>query len=136
MTDQFPFEPPARIDRCATALVQSSHIECRCACIIVKRRHVDGSGEVSLPSELTRGTQNDQSVALAVEMVLQVAGNGLADLVRLNYHTTDIGAFFANYRVLMARLTAHDSPPSGTLLGVERLARPEYLIEIEGTAAR
>jgi len=71
-----------------------------------------------------------------VETVLQAAGYRLADLVRLNYYTTDIGAFFANYGVLMARLAAHGSPPSGTLLGVERLARPEYLIEIEGTAVR
>jgi enamine deaminase RidA (YjgF/YER057c/UK114 family) len=71
-----------------------------------------------------------------LEAVLHAGGYRLADLVRLNYYTTDIDAFFANYATVMRRLGDAGCLPSGTLLGVTRLARPELLVEIEGTAVR
>jgi enamine deaminase RidA (YjgF/YER057c/UK114 family) len=71
-----------------------------------------------------------------LEVVLTSAGYRLADLVRLNYYTTDIDAFFANYGAVVRRLASADCLPSGTLLGVSRLARPELLGEVEGTAVR
>jgi enamine deaminase RidA (YjgF/YER057c/UK114 family) len=71
-----------------------------------------------------------------VETVLREGGYSLADLVRLNYYTTDIPAFFAGYGRITSRLAAAGVLPSGTLLGVSRLARPELLVEIEGTAVR
>ena len=71
-----------------------------------------------------------------LETVLKAGGYRLADLVRLNYYTTDIPAFFAHYGTVTRRLEAAGCLPSGTLLGVSRLARPELLVEIEGTAVR
>jgi len=71
-----------------------------------------------------------------LEAVLKLAGYRLADLVRLNYYTTDVDAFFAHYGAVVRRLASADCLPSGTLLGVSRLARPELLVEIEGTAVR
>jgi enamine deaminase RidA (YjgF/YER057c/UK114 family) len=71
-----------------------------------------------------------------VEAVLRAGGYGLADIVRLNYYTTDVPTFFAHYGVITQRLAAAGSLPSGTLLGVARLARPELLVEIEATAVR
>jgi enamine deaminase RidA (YjgF/YER057c/UK114 family) len=71
-----------------------------------------------------------------LESVLREGGYRLADLVRLNYYTTDIPAFFASYGTITSRLGAAGVLPSGTLLGVSRLARPELLVEIEGTAVR
>ena len=71
-----------------------------------------------------------------VEAVLAAGGYRLADLVRLNYYVTDVPAFFAGYGVVTARLAAAGCLASGTLLGVTRLARPELLVEIEGTAVR
>jgi enamine deaminase RidA (YjgF/YER057c/UK114 family) len=38
--------------------------------------------------------------------------------------------------VITERLAAARNLPSGTLLGVARLARPELLVEIEATAVR
>jgi enamine deaminase RidA (YjgF/YER057c/UK114 family) len=70
-----------------------------------------------------------------LETVLGQAGLGLGDVVRLNYYTTDIDAFFAASDVLAARLEAGGCRPASTLLGVARLAFPEFLIEIEATAA-
>jgi enamine deaminase RidA (YjgF/YER057c/UK114 family) len=71
-----------------------------------------------------------------VESVLRAGGYDLRHLVRLNYYTTDIPAFFANYGRITKRLEKAGVLPSGTLLGVSRLARPELLVEIEGTAVR
>jgi enamine deaminase RidA (YjgF/YER057c/UK114 family) len=68
--------------------------------------------------------------------VLSAAGFGLNDVVRLNIYTTDLEGFFANRSVIIERLVGAGSRHTSTLLGVARLARPEFLIEIEATAAK
>jgi enamine deaminase RidA (YjgF/YER057c/UK114 family) len=71
-----------------------------------------------------------------LEQVLTLAGFGFSDVVRLNIYTTDLEGFFANRAVIMDRLVVAGCRYSSTLLGVARLARPEFLIEIEATAAK
>ena len=58
----------------------------------------------------------------------------LANVVRLNFYTTDVDAYLTNAGVIGARLGAAGVAPAGTLLGVARLAFPELLVEIEATA--
>jgi enamine deaminase RidA (YjgF/YER057c/UK114 family) len=70
-----------------------------------------------------------------LETVLGQAGLGLGDVVRLNYYTTDIQAFFGASQVLAERFQAASCRPASTLLGVAALAFPEFMIEIEATAA-
>jgi enamine deaminase RidA (YjgF/YER057c/UK114 family) len=70
-----------------------------------------------------------------LETVLRAAGFELADVMRLNYYTTDVDAFFAAHDLVVERLTAGGCRAAGTLLGVARLAFPELLVEIEATAA-
>jgi enamine deaminase RidA (YjgF/YER057c/UK114 family) len=70
-----------------------------------------------------------------LEAAVRAAGMTLANLVRLNFYTTDVDDYFANGApVIGARLGAVDVRPAGTLLGVARLAFPELLLEIEATA--
>lgn len=69
-----------------------------------------------------------------LETVLQQAGFTLADVVRLNYYVTDVGAFFSAMDVFRERFHAAGCRPASTLLGVAALARPELMIEIEATA--
>ena len=69
-----------------------------------------------------------------LEAVLRDGGMGLGNLVRLNFYTTDVDAFLANGEVLGTRLASIGVMPAGTLLGVARLAFPDLLIEMEGTA--
>ena len=71
-----------------------------------------------------------------LESVLKGAGFTLADVVRLNYYTTDVDKFFEAHDVVTSRLSRAGSQPSGTLLGIARLAFPGLLIEIEATAVR
>ena len=70
-----------------------------------------------------------------LETVLRKAGLGLKNVVRLNFYVTDVDRFFGEgAQVIGERLGPACVQPSGTLLGVTRLAFPDLLIEIEATA--
>jgi enamine deaminase RidA (YjgF/YER057c/UK114 family) len=69
-----------------------------------------------------------------LETVLQKAGTDLGHVIRLNYYTTDVDAFFGAMPVLLGRLDQAGCRPASTLLGVSRLASPDMLVEIEATA--
>ncbi len=69
-----------------------------------------------------------------LETVLKAAGFGLANVVRLNYYTTDVEGFLGASDIVASRLTQAACQPPGTLLGVSKLAFPGLLIEIEATA--
>jgi enamine deaminase RidA (YjgF/YER057c/UK114 family) len=92
---------------------------------------VDGEGNPQHPGDMAA------QVALAadnLEAVLRDAGMSLANVVRLNFYTTDVDAFVANAGVIGERTAAAGVTPPGTLLGVARLAFPELMIEMEATA--
>jgi enamine deaminase RidA (YjgF/YER057c/UK114 family) len=69
-----------------------------------------------------------------LETVLSEAGFELSQVVRLNTYTTDVDAFLAEGGEAAARLAEAGCRPSATLLGVARLAFPEFLVELEATA--
>jgi enamine deaminase RidA (YjgF/YER057c/UK114 family) len=69
-----------------------------------------------------------------LETVLSEAGMTLANVVRLNYFTTDVEGFFGAGEQLGKRLADAGCHPASTLLGVARLAFPELMVEIEATA--
>ncbi|MEX1019563.1 MAG: RidA family protein [Litorilinea sp.] len=71
-----------------------------------------------------------------LETVLKEAGFELEDVVRLNMYTTDVDLLLQNYDALVGRLAAAGCRQSATLLGVTRLAFPEWLIELEATAVK
>jgi enamine deaminase RidA (YjgF/YER057c/UK114 family) len=70
-----------------------------------------------------------------LETVLGQAGLTLRDVVRLNYYVTDIPAFLEAAPRVGPRLRAAGCKPASTLLGVAGLAQPDWMIEIEATAA-
>ncbi|GIH73149.1 RidA family protein [Sphaerimonospora thailandensis] len=69
-----------------------------------------------------------------LEAVLGEAGMSIANLVRLNVYTTDVDLLFQHYGVLASRLGAARVAPTTTMLGVTRLAIPDLMVELEGTA--
>ena len=69
-----------------------------------------------------------------LEQVLHEAGMSIADVTRLNYYVTDVDAFFAAAEQVLPRVAGKGCRPASTLLGVQRLAFPELIIEIEATA--
>jgi len=69
-----------------------------------------------------------------LEAVLEQAGMTLANLVRLNYYVTDMAAYAGTRGVVAERLGGLAVKPSGCLLGVNCLAHPELMVELEATA--
>lgn len=69
-----------------------------------------------------------------LESVLRQADMTLANIVKLNIYTTDVDQLFRHYAVLMSRLGPAGVAPPTILLGVTRLAMPELMVELEGTA--
>ena len=69
-----------------------------------------------------------------LEAILGEAGMSLGNLVRLNVYTTDVDLLFQHYAVLASRLGAAGVAPTTTMLGVTRLAIPDLMVELEGTA--
>ena len=94
---------------------------------------MDAEGRPSHPGDM----RAQLNMALDnLETVLREAGYTLADIVRMNYYTTDIEAFFEGHEVVATRLGEAGCRPASTLLGVQRLAFPELLVELEATAAQ
>jgi enamine deaminase RidA (YjgF/YER057c/UK114 family) len=97
------------------------------------------SGQTATSGDGKPQHDGDMAAQLALsldnlEAVLDDAGMGLANLVRLDVYTTDVDLLLRHYGVLAARLGAAGVAPASTLLGVTRLAIPTLLVELEGTA--
>lgn len=71
-----------------------------------------------------------------LEAVLDGADMTLADVTRLGVYATDVDEAMKHFDVLGARFGPLGAAPPMTLLGVDRLALPPLLFEIEATAAR
>lgn len=69
-----------------------------------------------------------------LETVLDRAGMDLGNVVRLNYYTTDVDGLLGCFDVVSTRLSGSGTAVASTLLGVERLAIPTLLVELEATA--
>lgn len=71
-----------------------------------------------------------------LEVVLKQSGYSLKNVVRLNFYTTSIEAFFGAYDKAVERMKEAGCFPSSTLLEVKALASPQLLLEIEATAVK
>lgn len=67
--------------------------------------------------------------------VLEGAGMGFANIIRLRIFTTDPHVAIQHFDLLGARIGAAGVAPPVTLLGVASLAHPDLMFEIEATAA-
>ena len=97
------------------------------------------SGQTAMSGDGKPQHDGDMAAQLAlsianIEAVLSEAGMTLANLVRLNVYTTDVDLLFQHYGVLASRLGAASVAPATTMLGVARLALPDLMVELEGTA--
>ena len=111
--------------------------------IEVKEAHhvLYGAGQTSVDSEGKPQHGNDMRAQMRlalenVERILDAAGYSLADVVRLKVYTCDMDATLKNYEVFVQRFQVVGCQPALTMIGVARLAFPEFLVEIEATAAK
>jgi enamine deaminase RidA (YjgF/YER057c/UK114 family) len=97
------------------------------------------SGQTATDADGKPRHDGDMAAQLALsidnlEAVLGEAGMSLSNLVRLGVYATDVDLLFRHYGVLASRLGAARVAPTTTMLGVTRLALPELMVELEGTA--
>lgn len=90
---------------------------------------MDADGNPVYPDDMRAQTSK---VIENIETVLADADFGLDDIVRIDCYTTDVDRLFENWDLI----TDHFDQPACTLLGVERLAFPELLVEIKATAVQ
>jgi len=68
-------------------------------------------------------------------LALKGAGATFSDLVKINVYVVN---FKPENRDLMSQVRARhvnkDNPPASTLVGIQALAKPEFLVEVEGIA--
>jgi len=102
-------------------------------------RFVLTSGQLSLARD---GTVPDGAEAQArlcfqnCAAILAEAGMGPADVVRINAYVTDRSQMAGYMAARDAWLAGIDRLPASTLVIVAGFTRPEFLVEVEVTAAR
>jgi 2-iminobutanoate/2-iminopropanoate deaminase len=72
-----------------------------------------------------------------LKTALAAAGATPADIVKVNYYVVNYSAerHLAPLREVRSRFLPLENPPASTLIGVQALARPDFMIEIEALAA-
>jgi enamine deaminase RidA (YjgF/YER057c/UK114 family) len=99
------------------------------------------AGQVSVDAEGNPVNPGDMSAQIRqaldnLEKVLETAGYVMADVVRLNFYTTDVDGIIGAWPQIKNRLAQTECRQASTLLGVTRLYHPDILVEIEATAAK
>jgi enamine deaminase RidA (YjgF/YER057c/UK114 family) len=102
-------------------------------------RQVICAGQTSVDDEGNPQYTDDMraQISLALdnlEAVLQEAGMDLSNIVKLGVYATDVDEAMQNFDLMGIRFGPHQVRPPMTLLGVNRLAIPGLMFEIEATA--
>ena len=86
-------------------------------------------GEEDFPAQVEQVFRN-------VKLAVEGAGGTFADVVKLNYYCVDSVAqsLLPVIREIRDEYVNTDHPPASTFVVVRRLARPEWLIELEAVA--
>lgn len=88
----------------------------------------DGSLPESVDDQAVQALEN-------IRLILAAQGAGPQDIVRLTFYVAAKPASLAKLNARRAEMFAGTAPPPSTWIQVAGLARPEYLVEIEATAA-
>ena len=97
--------------------------------------HVSGQVGLTPDGKLAAGIEAQTEAALNnILGILKSAGMGIEDVVKMTTFLVDANDVGKVRAARMRVLGSHR--PASTLLVISRLAAPEYLIEIEATAAK
>ena len=69
-----------------------------------------------------------------LETVLAAADMTVANIIRLNVHTTDVDELFKHWSRVLDRFGTSDDRFATSVLGVTRLGAPQLLVLLEATA--
>ncbi|HYJ68543.1 MAG TPA: Rid family hydrolase [Nocardioidaceae bacterium] len=92
---------------------------------------VDDNGNSQHPDDMAA------QVRMSLEQLEELLGEAdmtLADVVRLNFYTTDMDALLQHFTIVNECFASTGVRFATTLLGVTKLAAPDLLVAIEATA--
>ncbi len=90
---------------------------------------LDAKGEIVGPGDFAR--QADQ-VYRNLGEVLRASGAAFKDVVKLNSYVVGLDQTKRQQlRDARAKFMGQENPPASTLIGVQALARPEFMLEVE-----
>jgi reactive intermediate/imine deaminase len=97
------------------------------------------SGQVALDDKGNMVGKDDfraqaRQVFENLRAALEAAGASFRDVIKLNTYVVDI-AGLAHFRAVRDEYVNTANPPASTALQVQRLFRPEFLLEVEAIAA-
>lgn len=96
---------------------------------------VDTSAESGISVSHPGDMRSQIQVALAgIDALLERANMTRANILSLRFYTTDVDSFLASYDVYADWIGEVESRPPQTLLGIDRLALRDLLVEIEAVA--
>jgi enamine deaminase RidA (YjgF/YER057c/UK114 family) len=96
----------------------------------------DPDSELGISVVCPGDIRGQTAAALAsIDAILEKGGMTRKNLTTLRFFTTEIDGFLENYDVYADWISEAGIRPPQSVIGVARLVRPEYLIEIEATAA-
>jgi enamine deaminase RidA (YjgF/YER057c/UK114 family) len=92
---------------------------------------LDGEGNVVAPGDVVG--QARQAFA-NVRTALEAAGATIADVAKVTWYVVGYRAELLPELAAARREVLGDHAPASTLVGVQSLAMPDYLVEVEATA--
>ena len=92
---------------------------------------VDATGSPQHPGDLPRQLRMSLD---NLEEVLAAADMSLANVVRLNFFTTDMGALLQQFPIVNERFEGTGQRFATSLVGAASLAAPDLVVAIEATA--
>lgn len=122
-----PWEWSVQLGFDQATLVESHRRELVCSA----QDAVDDNGNTQHPGDMA--AQLRMSVD-KLEVLLGQADMSLANVVRLNFYTTQMDALLQHFPILNERFAGTDVRFATTLLGVTKLAAPDLVVAIEATA--
>jgi enamine deaminase RidA (YjgF/YER057c/UK114 family) len=72
-----------------------------------------------------------------IKAALNAVGADFNDVIKLNYfcaESVDLEAYLPTLRTIRDSVVNTEAPPTSTLVVISRLARPEFLVEVEAIA--
>jgi enamine deaminase RidA (YjgF/YER057c/UK114 family) len=105
----------------------------RCSGQVSLRPDPDAPGGLAVVAPGDMRGQIEVSLA-NVDAILWKARMRRENVVGLRFYTTDVDAFLENYDVYTQWIAPAGIRPPQSLLGVQRLVRPELLVSIEADA--
>ena len=115
-------------------IVEAATRTLRCSGQVALRE--DASAEMGLAVVAPGDVRGQMESALtSVDALLAGAEMDRSNVVFVNFFTTDMDGFLANYDVYAGWIAETGTMPPQSLIGVSRLVLPDLLVEIEVTAA-